>query len=265
METNKAFLELANGEWLDDFVYISKEPLKRMGFEIIEFEGHEAYETFSKYFMDIEKDVIIGSVESTIEFFKACSIETPKYLGYPKELKQYLNRDIRKIRFRKLTDEYFPCFIKPSDNVKEFTGLVIEGVETIKFLQEFYGISGNTNIYVSDVIDIQSEYRCFVHEEKLMGVKHYSGDFKLFPNIHTIEVMISKYKSSNVAYTLDVGISKTGRTILIEVNDMWAIGSYGMSGEDYALMCVRRMREIGRQANGEEKPLWKVLRDRYNN
>ena len=45
---------------------------------------------------------------------------------------------------------------------------------------------------------------------------------------------------------------------------MWAIGSYGMDARTYALMCVRRMREIGRQANGEIESLWKKLANRYN-
>ena len=74
-----------------------------------------------------------------------------------------------------------------------------------------------------------------------------------------IEDMISSYKSSNCAYTLDVGVMEHGSTVLIEVNDMWAIGSYGMNAKDYTLACVRRMREIGRQANGETESLWKKL------
>ena len=56
--------------------------------------------------------------------------------------------------------------------------------------------------------------------------------------------MVKDYTSSPVAYTLDVGVTADGDTILVEVNDMWAIGSYGFDAKMYALMCVRRMKEL---------------------
>jgi len=43
-----------------------------------------------------------------------------------------------------------------------------------------------------------------------------------------------EYKESPVAYTLDVGVNN-GQTSLVEVNDMWAIGSYGFDSKIYAL------------------------------
>ena len=55
------------------------------------------------------------------------------------------------------------------------------------------------------------------------------------------------------AYTLDVGITKEGLTLLVEVNDMWAIGSYGLDGDTYALLCARRMKEIYRNYGIEAK------------
>ena len=36
-----AYLEKINGEWLDDFVYMSKEPLKALDFQIKEFDGDD--------------------------------------------------------------------------------------------------------------------------------------------------------------------------------------------------------------------------------
>jgi hypothetical protein len=56
--------------------------------------------------------------------------------------------------------------------------------------------------------------------------------------------MVEAYKNCPSAYTLDVGLIASGETVLVEVNDMWAIGSYGLDGRDYALLCARRMKEI---------------------
>ena len=263
MEKNYAYLEQAGGEWYDDFIYMSKEPLKSLGFEIRPFDGDDMENTLLCYPLDIKNDVIVGSVGATIEFFKACGIEVPTYLGYPEELKIFLSREIYGTELGYLYQQYpkFPYFIKPMNDVKLFTGEVIESYEQLDSIKDFSNANDKTEVYVSAVLPkIVTEYRCFVHEDKLVGIQNYAGDFTVFPDVHMINTMISAYTSSNCVYTLDVGVLEHGQTILIEVNDMWAIGSYGMDAKTYALMSVRRMREIGRQANGETESLWKRLK-----
>jgi hypothetical protein len=261
MRKNYAYLEKIGGEWLDDFVYISKEPLKALGFEIRAFDGNAMEHTLTNLDLDIKYDIIIGSVEATNVFFKACGIETPKYLGYPSELKIFLARYLDDCKFGDLKKIFkYPYFIKPMNDVKLFTGEVITTDEQLSYLNEYGGVSYETEVFVSAVLPpIASEYRCFVHEDRLVGIQYYLGDFSKYPNVEMIHDMIRCYKTSNCAYTLDIGVLENGSTVLIEINDMWAIGSYGMDAKTYSLMCVRRMREIGRQANGETEPLWKKL------
>lgn len=259
-----AYLEQIGGEWLDDFVYMSKEPLKQLGFEIRAFDGDDMENTLTCYPLDINSDVIIGSVQASTIFFKACGIETPKYLGYPEDLRLFLSRNLTDCRFGDLKVLFrYPYFIKPMNEVKLFTGEIITKDSQLSFLNEYHDVKDETEVYVSAVLPpVASEYRCFVHEDKLVGIQYYLGDFRKYPDAHVIEDMIKAYKSSNCAYTLDVAVLEHGQTVLIEVNDMWAIGSYGMNAKTYALMCVRRMREIGRQANGETESLWKRLANR---
>lgn len=254
----KAYLEKIGGEWLDDFVYMSKEPLKALGFEIVAFDGDDIEGTLTCYPLDIEKDVIIGSVEASSHFFKACGIEVPKYLGYPTELYGFLGREIIQTKLGLATR---PSFVKPANDVKLFTGSVISNEESFKFLIDFTEATENTDVLQSEIVEFVSEYRCFVHQDELKGIQYYLGDFKVYPDVSVIEDMITAYRSSNCAYTLDVAVTADGRTLLVEVNDMWAIGSYGFDARTYALMCVRRMREIGRQANGETESLWKRLKN----
>lgn len=246
----RAFLEKIGGEWLDDFVYMSKEPLRNLGFEIVEFDGDDIENTLLCYPINIDKDVIIASVQASNEFFKAGGINPPTYIGYPIELENYLGRQVCEIFFSDIPDYDYPYFIKPSNDVKKFTGTVIENDFGLNILRDYDGVKDEDSVLLSNVINIVSEYRCFVHENELKGIQYYLGDFREYPDVSVIDNMILDYKSSNVAYTLDVGVTDKGETILIEVNDMWAIGSYGMNARIYALMCVRRMREIAR--NGKK-------------
>lgn len=247
----KAYLEKINGEWLDDFVYMSRYPLEQMGFEIVPFDGYFELEKLDNA---TDEDVCFGSVQATNYFFKAIGIEAPSYLGYPDSLKAYYGRKIHRNVMGSLPLEY-PFFVKPANGIKLFTGDVVENGRQLDILKNYCGdnINDKTEVFVSEVLDIKSEFRCFVFEGKLMGIRHYQGECDRFPNPHTIKQMIRAYKDSPVAYTLDVGVVDTPikngteilhTTVVVEVNDMWAIGSYGFDSKSYVLMCVRRMREI---------------------
>ena len=58
------------------------------------------------------------------------------------------------------------------------------------------------------------------------------------------EKIINKYIDQPIAYSIDVGINNNNETILIEINDMWAIGHYGFDKNLYTKMCVSRIKEI---------------------
>lgn len=248
----RAFLEKTElGDYFDDFVYISKYQLQNLGVEIVDFNGSNL-KSLDKYEFNLKNDILIGSVEASCIFFKKCGIEPPNYLGYPEELKPYLHREIIETKFGDINHSY-PYFVKPRTHVKLFTGALIKDEKSYKFMRDYYPeVNSDTELFLSDPIDFLSEYRCFVHKGELKGIQWYSGDFKRFPDIKTIESMISDYKSSNVAYTLDVGIyknnvytgSKNYSTALVEVNDMWAIGSYGFNAKDYVRMIIDRFQEI---------------------
>jgi hypothetical protein len=244
----KAFLQKCDNEWFDDFVYSARQPLLDRGFTIIPFNDVELQtlidcETFDK------NDIIIGSVEATKVFWNAVGIETPKYIGYPKSLDSFYGRTIKRTRFGKITLDDLPIFIKPAYDIKLFTGFVLERGTTLHNIGMYYsGVNPNTAVYTSEPINIVSEYRCFVHKNELVGIKHYSGDFNVFPDISEIKSMIQKYRDeSPISYTLDVGLVRDSddfKTIIVEINDFWAIGGYGLDGKTYVRMLIDRFQEI---------------------
>lgn len=244
----KAYLEKCGQEWFDDFVYTARQPLADRGFTIVSFDDFNLPDLIDCEVFD-KNDIVVGSVEATKAFWNATGIEVPNYIGFPKSLEQFYRRKIGRTTIGEIKAKDLPLFIKPLEDVKLFTGFVLEKFTTLQNIGMYYSdINSDTAVYTSEVIDIVSEYRCFVHKNELVGIKHYSGDFGYFPNIYTINEMIQKYKhEAPVSYTLDVGIIEkipNNETVLIEINDFWAIGGYGLDGKTYVRMLIDRFQEI---------------------
>lgn len=239
----RAFLEQVNGDWFDDFIFITKYQLEEQGYEIIPVDGIDVNKSFKKYTINKDTDVCIGSVELTTKFFELCQIPVPTYLGYPEELTEFLGRKIIQTTFEDLGTDY-PYFVKPAEQVKLFTGDTVTKPEHLGYLKQYGNCVNDTKVYKSEVVDFVTEYRVFVSKGEIRGIKNYRGDFEKFIDIDIVHQMVNKYKTCPSAFTLDVGLTTDGRTLLIEVNDMWAIGSYGLDAKVYTLLCIRRLKEI---------------------
>ena len=239
----KAFLEKINGEWLDDFVYISKYPLADRGYTIVPFDGDDMENTLLNKHIT-KDDICVGSVQATTRFFSIAGIETPESITYPTELVDFLKRKVKICELGSVKVEDLPLFIKPAIEIKKFTGDVFKTQTHLDNLRVFDKCTDDTVVWTSEILDFTTEYRVFVSNGVIYGMKHYQGDFGEIVDIEEVKKMVAAYKNCPSAYTLDVGLTAVGETALVEVNDMWAIGSYGLEGRDYALLCARRMKEI---------------------
>jgi len=52
------------------------------------------------------------------------------------------------------------------------------------------------------------------------------------------------FTGAPVAYSLDFGVTEDGRTLLVEANDFYFLGCYGLSPLSYALAIADRWKEI---------------------
>lgn len=156
--------------------------------------------------------VPVGSVEFVCEYLSKYHNKIPIPINVPQCLFSYANR---KIINGTEKDIFKNLFVKSNDKIKSFTKITDNAPPG--------------NYQISELIKIDSEYRCFVFRNKLVGMQNYSGNFTIFPNISIIEKMINDYKNEcPVSYTLDVGINKNG-TFVIEVHDFFSCGLYGFS------------------------------------
>jgi len=210
-----------------------------LGIKVVPFYG----------FGDIEESVdcgpealvygYIGDVHSAL---KKIGLPMPKPLDYPEELRAFLGRDFREGFLGEIRDTPVPkgVFVKPQEH-KVFTGFVYYGNRDRLRIATY---PDETPVYYSDVVDFISEYRCFVLDGDLLDVRIYKGDWSVAPNRKVVEAAVRSYKSGPRAYAIDFGITSDGKTLLVEANDGFALGSYGLHYVTYARMIEARWEEL---------------------
>jgi hypothetical protein len=198
--------------------------------------------------------LVHGWVKTVKDALVLRGIEPPEPIDYPEELSNFLGRDVKKTTLREMHDRFVasellpggstPVFVKPVEH-KLFTG---HTVERFSHLAETSDLPRDTSVWVSSVVDFVSEYRCFVHGGSLVDIRRYFGDAWTLPDKKTVIAMIRAYENAPAFYGLDVGVTRGGETLLVEVNDGWALGHYGMSPLAYTEGVVARWEEMTRDA-----------------
>lgn len=196
----------------------------------------EGLVTLTQKGVSVEDIVPIGSLEFVFDRMtemgvKGVSNVTP--LNIPDFLQQpeFLNRSYESGLTRQallVSDMELPKFIKSATVYKGFVD-VVEDKRLIR------GLSPVERFDVSEVVDIEAEWRVFVQRDEMVGAKPY-GSHHLFPkppNVRFLERLIQAIKSERQAggffpmsYTLDIGVSLDG-SFLIECHPFVSCGLYG--------------------------------------
>lgn len=138
------------------------------------------------------------------------------------------------------------AFIKPVHQ-KLFTGMVYspDTIGQLSWLPE------DTEVFTAQPFDaaIVSEERCYIWNGQVKDIRNYAGDFSVHADIGWVRSLVNKLPAFPVAYTMDVAVLADGKSVVVEFNDMWAIGNYGIENGIYYEMLRDRYFEIMEQAN----------------
>jgi hypothetical protein len=205
-------------------------------FRLISYEDVKS----GKYDNLIRRGLFVGSVEFMNEVFSRIglsNIRVPKNSN--REHKVMKLGDVKKLA---IAGEKW--FIKPF-KLKEFTGFVLD--------QMAYSAISNISdelevmVYKPFESEIQSEFRCYISMGRIKDIKNYSGDPFITPDESYIKSIIKQNVNFPISYTIDVGILKGGENVVVEFNDMWAIGNYGIQNDTYLSLLRQRYFEIIKQ------------------
>jgi hypothetical protein len=240
----KVFIQRKVGgkEWLNVNHFNAADWFETLGYEVIPFIELDDI-------IGLEKDTpVVGGISNVKKALERLGITPPTAIDIPKCLEKYTCRKIWTTTLGQIhnNEDCWPVFIKPLHEGKRFTGHVIKNyVDTI----QTSGTPMDLQVIASEVVKWESEYRCFILKGKVIDARRYMGDIRWYPNIDLVEQMVSDFKDAPAAYSIDVGkmVDTSGKvcdTSLVEVNDGYSLGTYGLPAFMQVKMIVARWNEM---------------------
>lgn len=224
---------------LDIDVLTLKEELKHqkmshqyMEASLSEMKAMDLKHLFGK---NLKQLVPVGSLEFVQEFLKIhCGIPNMWPIEIPSELRlpHLLNREYQLLDDIDVAQISGKKFLKYASSLKLFSYW--------GDIQQLIKSSPNmlrSGVYVvSELVEFVSEYRIFVHRDKIVGLQFYDGNPLALlskDNLKKIQEAVLRYsqnKNKPKSYTLDVGVLQNGDIAIIEVHPWCSVGLYGCSG-----------------------------------
>ena len=189
----------------------------------------------------IRTNLFVGSVEFMREVFRRVGLNDVR-------LPRNSDRDSQILTLAEAFEiaKTKEIFIKPYE-IKSFPATVLDGAR-YSYLNS---VPRDTLVYVYKPFgkEILTEWRCYIHNNKLVDVKNYSGSFMRFPYLGGIPDLIKDNKELGFpnTYTIDIAELETTNQVVVEYNDMWAIGNYGVPNDLYLEMLKTRYFDIMKQ------------------
>ena len=205
---------------------------RELGAEIIPYQSiDEIYNWVTK------DDIVLDYIDQCNSIFHKFNV-TPYLPDYPDYFQEFFGRKIWKDTINSIssTEEKWTAgnFVKPVRN-KVFTGRVISSIS------DLVGCGNHAEdyeVYVSEPLDIVAEWRCFILYDKLMDVRPYGMllDMSRESYYHSYDSNVLRqmmktfreWDERPASCIMDICKTTDGRTLLVEFNDAYAFGAYGL-------------------------------------
>jgi hypothetical protein len=220
--------------------YAAHDGFRQLGVEIEPFWGFGDIEGLEDLGPEVGLSGFVGDVQKALQ---KLGKPMPEPMDYPEELQEYLRRDMRQTTLETVRNSSSPMFVKPIEH-KLFTGFLWKGERGDRLRLATH--PNHTPVWVCKPVDFRAEYRCFILDGEILDVRLYKGDWKRAPHPTWVEDAVKKFTKAPRAYSIDWGVTFGGRTLLIEVNDGFALGHYGLASIPYAKMIDARWEEMTR-------------------
>lgn len=242
-----------DGDWANENLYKAAHGFDMRGYEVIPYTTNQLFDGE----LSLSRETIVcGGVHQVRKALELIKTRPPDILDYPHCLRrgfldsEPVEKTLAQVIEGVYREGFKPVFIKPSRDHKAFNGLV---VSEFADLLKINSADPETKVWIMRPVEFLSEYRIFMHKGKMVGMKHYTGDPLIFPDEKTLRKLLRRAKAMvQVAYALDVGIANfperpeqiRNPTLLVEANDAYALGAYGLYTWIYVQMIEDRWHQM---------------------
>ena len=218
------------------------------GYEVIDFEREELSSGAFDSILQHEADscIFYGPVGAVREAVERAGRPSPPALDFPEELEAFVGRKIFETTMAEVrhweTHEpsKLPVHVKPIRQ-KLFVGKV---VHAFRDLIPMANVPGDEPVLIQEVVEMKSEWRATILRGDIVNVSHYKGDPVTFPDKNVMKEALLSYTSAPIGFAMDWAVTSDGQTLLVEVNDGFSLGNYGVPGYLYTALLECRWREM---------------------
>ena len=229
MSLSKVYIRYKNDLPDSEMMFSALEGFQLRGVETAPFYGFNDIQDLN----DLGPDVgVVGFIGDVWRALRKLGLPKPEPLDYPEPLRYLLGRWVEQAEMQGVRNRDNPgVFIKPVDH-KVFAGFVMGGSYGDAIRLAPY--PPDMKVWLSEAVKFVSEYRCYILRREILGVCCYRGDWSKAPSRKVVEGAVRAWEKQPVAWALDVGVTPKGETLLVEVNDGYALGNYGLMSTKYA-------------------------------
>jgi hypothetical protein len=201
---------------------------------------------------DADNTILFGGVGIVREALERAGRPAPPILDLPISVRPWACRPVWESTMgairRDVMNGKGPVHVKPRDRGKLFNGTVMAA---FKDLIPSASVPDDEPVLVQGIVTFVSEWRATILRDRIINVAHYKGDPLLFPNADVMTYALKNFVGKPIGFAMDWGRTDKGETVLVEVNDGFSLGNYGVRGYDYVAMIEARWRQLmGLSDNG---------------
>jgi len=242
----KAFIQHSNGLPTNVNTYTALRGFELRGAAIEPFTSEELESGALSVSLE-DGDIVCGYVGVVQKALTLLGLPKPRIQCWPDELAEQLGRRVWRTTLGEVRGLETPVFLKPALDDKAFHGHVRNAGGADASLTAYFG--DGFEVLCSEVIDLVSEWRCFIVDGRPIDARQYKGSFRTpQPDYSVLDECLSRFSTAPRGYALDLGVTAGGATLLVEVNDGYSLGSYGLGPAAYANLLSARWSELVRAA-----------------
>lgn len=201
------------------------------------------YQTDELDALPLARDVIVvGGIGLVRRALAKIGAPLPEELNIPVPLLAFAGRRVWETTLEiARKPESWPIFVKPLHEGKLFVGHLIRDWPDLIVSA---GFLGSLPVLAQEPVHFASEWRVYVRYGEILGLGHYKGDPLLFPDPAIVRAAIIAWEEAPAGYGIDFGITDSGQTLLVEVNDGHSLGNYSLRPVEYAKLIQARWDEM---------------------